>query len=161
MLIRKATVIIAVSSFLVSVVPVPAFAQALQPEPAKLTTSNGEETVVKLFDAFPNGGPQLTAQVANAIANDPEFAYKLVQYVRSSSKLNEAQKAAAEQGFAEALKRLRATMGGSLKDLPMPEAEPRRMGWLWLLVAAGVGAGLCIGDVICDDDNNKKRVSPN
>lgn len=153
---NKTISLITALGFTLAVMPVHAFAQTptLSPDPVRFTPSSVDkvdEEIVKLFAAFPDGGPQLAIQIENAIVKDPNTAFQFVAYVRNSSMLNDAQKTAAEQGFAQALKRLKATMGGTF-------VEPPPTGGFWLVIAALTGIGLCVA--FCDGDGNKK-VSPN
>ena len=153
MRIRKAISSGALLAFLVSTTPGHAFAQALlPPEPVRTALPSADESSIQLFGAYPNGGPELTARIADAVVDNPNIAHELVAYIRGSPTLTKAQRVAAEQGLVEALGRLRATNLGD---------GDFRWGWVALL-AALIGIGIWVSTSGDDNDTIKgKKVSPN
>ena len=167
---RSVIAVVCAASLLVVQTPTMGFAQGLASGPAQVkmpTVSPAKAAehralIAQEFKAFPNGGDALKLRIADLIYKDPKAAVELVKYVRSTKSLTYPQKLAAEQGIAAALVR----MGVMAADMPVYKAAPAAVAppvdysWLlWLLVAGGIGVGLCAGDVICDNGNDP--VSPN
>jgi hypothetical protein len=155
MLINRATVSVVLSAFFVSAAPGPLFAQAvLQPEPVRAVPSTGaDESIAQLFYAYPDGGPELAARIAEAVVQDPNTAHTIVAYARTYQ-VTEAQKLAAEQGIAEALKRLRATdFGGGGVAVAVVLAALVGVG-IWAATDSGGGSS-------GGSKKMHKKVSPN
>jgi hypothetical protein len=146
MLTKKATVRAVLIAFIVSVAPGPVFAQAVLEPVRAVPNAPVDESIVQLFNAYPEGGSELAAQIANTVVDDPNTAHAVVAYMHTSQ-LTEGQKLAAEQGLAEALKRLRATnfVGGGVG--------------VAVVIAALIGVG--IWAIASDDDGGNKNKNKN
>ncbi len=145
---RKAATFVTLIAFSMSVAPGPVFARAiLQPEPERALPSTAvDEAIARIFNAYPDGGPGLAARIADLVVADPNTAHAIVAYYRSSQ-ITPIQKLAAEQGLAEALKRLRATNFGG----------PALVG-IAVVIGAAIGVAIWLGN---DDDGNDDKKSPN
>jgi hypothetical protein len=145
----------------------PAFAQS-PVTPVNLQTQPGADVYGKMFAAFPNGGEQLSNQIADIIVANPKIAPQLVSYAQAAG-LNRLQKIALEHGFAQALKR----MGINAADLGVPtKAQPsyppapavveEGFEWWWLVLAAAVIAGVVVCAIECFHHHHHAQVvSPN
>jgi hypothetical protein len=113
---------------------VPVRAQAEAPNPA----------VVSLFKAYPQGGEQLSQQIADLLVSNPKLAPNLAHYVVGSKELSNAQKKAAERGLAAAMDRLGINAAEMPVKAPPPVVEEAAFNPLWLLAAAAaIGLGVC------------------
>jgi hypothetical protein len=146
MLQHKVTTCAALVAFTLSIVPGPLFAQAVLEPVRAAPTALIDESIGQLFNTYPEGGPELAARIASTVVEDPNTAHAVVAYMRTSQ-ITEGQKLAAEQGLAEALKRLRATnfVGGGVG--------------VAVVIAALIGVG--IWAVSSDDDGGNKNKNKN
>ena len=147
---RSAIAIVSAVALLVAQVP-PSFAQNALSKPAQpVGFSPGQQSVnvspaiVDAFNAFPNGGDQLSKRITDIIVRDPKLAMGMVKYLQATPSISREQKLAAEHGLAAALNRL----GIKAADMPVkapvaPVAEA--YDWTWLLALAAIAALICIG----------------
>ena len=87
--------------------------------------------IVDAFKAFPKGGDLLSKRISDIIVKDPKLAPGLVKYVQTAV-LSKEQRAAAEQGLAQALERLGIKAADMPVKAPPPVAE-QPFCWLCLL----------------------------
>ena len=104
------------------------------------------DTIAGIIKAYPNGGAEMAARIADLLTRDPNLAKELVIHARSAQ-LNEQQRKAARQGLAEALTRLQAT-----NHVKHDDENPA-------LIAILMAAFTLLGFVGFIDDDEDKRVS--
>src|SRR5215207_678813 len=175
---RSVISVLCAASLLVVQIPAVGFAQGIAsstahaqiPTVSPAKVAEHRALIAQQFKAFPNGGDSLKLRIADLIVKDPQAAVELVKYVRFTKTLTYPQRVATERGIAAALER----MGVMAADMPAPVykaapavmAPPVDYSWLiWVLAAGGIVGGLCLADVICDNDDDNpvipKPVSPN
>jgi hypothetical protein len=143
---RKIIVIAtALATALSAISPTPGWAFAAASLPAGVTI---DPVVAATFDAFPNGGPELSDRIRDLILQNNNFAADVARALEYGD-LSPEQRAAAEKGLAEALTRLgiypqEAGVGGNTQ--------------LLMLIAGLAGAG---GIAALALSKNKKTTSPN
>jgi len=138
------------SGFAQNAVSAPAQRAAIAPAQDVIVSPS----IVAAFKAFPKAGDELSARIADIIANDSTLAAGLVRYVQTEPSLTNDQKRAAERGLTEALTRL-GIMAADMpvKAPPAPAAAP--YDYSWLLALAALAGIICLG--VC---RHEHQVSP-
>jgi hypothetical protein len=140
---RKIIVIAtALATALSAISPTAGWAQAVS-APAGATIN---PVVVATFNAFPDGGQELTDRIRDLILQNNDFAADVARYLQYGN-LTDAQRAAAEKGLAEALSRLGL----------YPQEAPGDNTQLLLIIAGLAAAGGLAALLLAQH----KTVSPN
>jgi hypothetical protein len=153
---RKSMSILLIGAVATAAMTTPLSAQTA-PVPARAVPGDEVHAMASLINAYPNGGPEMAAEVAARIIRDPNAATALVNYLKSSPRLNQQQRKAVQQGLSEALDRLKATN----------QVDPNDPSYrLPAIIAMAAFALLGLVILIDDDDDDdvqraQKSMSPN
>jgi hypothetical protein len=120
---RKALALLsAFSVAVVGTIPIPALAQqGVVAAPVAAAVRPIDPIVLATFKAYPAGGPLLTDRVRLLLLQNNYLANDVARAITTNGLLNARQRAAGEQGLAEALSRL----GATAQQAPIPPSGPQ------------------------------------
>jgi hypothetical protein len=120
---RKALALLSAFSVgLVGTIPVTAFAQqGVAAAPVAASARPIDPIVLATFKAYPAGGPLLTDRIRLLLLQNNYLANDVARAITTNGLLNPRQRAAGEQGLAEALSRL----GATAEQAPIPPSGPQ------------------------------------
>jgi hypothetical protein len=120
---RKSVALLTALSVGVSgAIPVPVFAQQLALAPVAAPAAPIDPIVLETFKAYHAGGPALTERIRLLLLQNNYLTGDVARAIATKGLLNPAQRAAGEQGLADALTRLGAA--GQQPPPPAPTGAP-------------------------------------